>query len=471
MADFTLEELAAATKGRLLRGEPGKTVHGLTIDSRRIEPGQLFLALKGERFDGHDFISAALAGGARAVVLDDEGRFDEEQFRVYPDPGVILVPDSQEALGAIARFHRDRFQIPVIAVTGSNGKTTTKDLVAAILAQEWPIIKTEANFNNEIGLPLTLLKIDQTTRAAVVEMGMRGLGQIRHLCGIARPEMGIVTNVGLSHLELLGSQENIARAKAELIEALPGTGLAVLNGDDPYVRAMTRKRQSDGGLRTVRYGIDGPELDYRADKYRVIENGSSFRLVYPKGSFEVTLPIPGRHNVLNALAAIALAKELGFSDTAIRKGLANPGLTEKRLNRIECRGFTIIDDTYNASPASVRAAIDVLCSLPNRNRRFAVLSDMLELGTTAASSHREIGTYAAERGIDHLFAWGDLALEYTSGMNDVNPGKAAFFTSKSALVAELKSCLKPGDAVLVKGSRSMKMEEVVKALSGEGTEG
>lgn len=470
MADFTLGELAAATKGRLLRGEPGERVHGLTIDSRRIEPGQLFLALKGERFDGHDFIPAAIAGGAKAVVIDDERRFDEEQFRVHPEVGAILVSDSEEALGAIARFHRDRFQIPVIAVTGSNGKTTTKDLVAAVLAQEWPIIKTEANFNNEIGLPLTLLKIDHTTRAAVVEMGMRGLGQIRHLCGIARPEMGIVTNVGMSHLELLGSQENIARAKAELIEALPCTGLAVLNGDDPYVREMSHARRS-GNLRTVRYGIDGPELDYRADKYRVIENGSWFRLVCPKGSFEVTLPIPGRHNVMNALAAIALAKELGFSDTAIRKGLANPGLTEKRLNRIERGGVTIIDDTYNASPASVRAALDVLCSLPNRNRRFAVLSDMLELGTSAAQSHREIGTYAAECGIDHLFAWGDLAFEYISGMNDVTPGKAAFFASKSALIAELKSCLKPGDAVLVKGSRSMKMEEVVKALSGEGTEG
>lgn len=470
MADFTLRELVTATKGRLLRGELGETVQGLTIDSRHIEPGQLFLALKGERFDGHDFIAAALAGGARAVVLDDERRTEEEWFRAHSEVGVILAPDSQEALGAIARFHRDRFQIPVIAVTGSNGKTTTKDLVAAVLAQEWPIIKTEANFNNEIGLPLTLLKLDQTTRAAVVEMGMRGLGQIRHLCGIARPEMGIVTNVGLSHLELLGSQENIARAKAELVEALPSTGLAVLNGDDPYVRGMSRQHQSTSSLRTVRYGIDGPELDYRADKYRVIENGSCFRLVYSGGSFEVTLPIPGRHNVLNSLAAIALAKELGFSDSAIAKGLANPGLTEKRLNRIEYRGYTIIDDTYNASPASVRAALDVLCSLPNRNRRFAVLSDMLELGSAAASSHREIGIYAAQRGIDRLFTWGDLAVEYTSGMNGVTQGKAVFFPSKSALIAELKSCLEPGDVVLVKGSRGMKMEEVVKALSGEGTE-
>jgi UDP-N-acetylmuramoyl-tripeptide--D-alanyl-D-alanine ligase len=452
MLDFTLRQLATAAGGRLVQGDPGLGISGLSTDSRRISPGELFVALKGERFDGHRFLEAVVRAGAAAVLVAEDVDL--------PEPvGVIQVADTLKALGAIARAHRERFSIPVVGITGSNGKTTTKDLIAAVLEESLRVVKTEKNFNNEIGLPLTLLKIDTATEAAVVEMGMRGLGQIRELAGIAGPTLAVVTNVGLTHLELLHSRENIARAKAELVEALGDHGVAILNGDDPYVRSM----QSRTRAKAVLYGIEAATLDYRASHIESTASGARFTVMSGGEPLDIELPLPGRHNIMNALAAVAVGRELGLKDQAIINGLRAPQMTGKRLNIIEINRCRVIDDTYNASPTSVRAALDVLNELGKGKRKIAVLGDMLELGPEAAVIHREIGKYAAVAGIDRLFAFGELAREYVSGFRSLNPA-GEYFDSKPALIDRLKNELRPDDQILVKGSRGMKMEEVIAAV-------
>jgi UDP-N-acetylmuramoyl-tripeptide--D-alanyl-D-alanine ligase len=455
MLEFTVGQIVAAIGGCLLQGDPQAPLRGLSTDSRQARPGELFIALRGERFDGHCFLSTVARAGAGAAVVMEPAAVSEEI-------ALIQAPDTLTALGAIGRAHRRRFTVPVIGITGSTGKTTTKDLLASVLEQAFPVIKTEQNFNNEIGLPLTLLKMDPSTAAAVVEMGMRGPGQIRRLAQIALPTVAIVTNIGLTHLELLGSKENIARAKAELVTELTPTGLAVLNGDDVLVRSMRKLTQA----KTVFYGIDAPQLDYRAVAIRLQDCGSAFVAQTPWGELPLTLPLPGRHNILNALAALAVAKELGVSDQAIRAGLNAPVMTGKRLHIIEYNGGRIIDDTYNASPASVRAALEVLAGGPLGRRRIAVLADMLEVGPEAGRLHRELGEYAAGAGIDLLLGYGELAREYVAGYNAVRPG-GTHYQDKTELIVELLGKLRPGDTILVKGSRGMRMEEVVAALTNK----
>jgi UDP-N-acetylmuramoyl-tripeptide--D-alanyl-D-alanine ligase len=457
MAEFTLSQIVTAVNGVLLQGDPAQALRGVTTDSRQLRPGELFLALKGERFDGHNFLASAIEAGAGAVMVT-------EDVTINKKIAVIKVADTQEAFGRIARFHRDRFSIPVVGITGSNGKTTTKDLVTAVLSGRFSVVSTVGNFNNEIGLPLTLLRLSEQTQVAVVEMGMRGLGQIKELAGIAKPNIALITNVGLTHLELLGTQGNIAKAKQELVEALPDDGLAILNGDDPLVRRM----QTVTNAKTLFFGIEGPELDCRAGEIEFQENGSSFTVHFKGETFDLAIPLPGRHNILNTLAAVTLGKELGISNEVIRQSLAAPSLTGKRLNMITKNGYRIIDDTYNASPTSVKASLDVLSETGNPRRRIAVLADMLELGPDSVAIHHQIGEYAGTVGIDHLFAFGVFAREYVSGINGISEGKGEYFSTKLALIAELKQFIQPGDTVLVKGSRGMKMEEIVEALCGEG---
>ncbi|MGD9154748.1 MAG: UDP-N-acetylmuramoyl-tripeptide--D-alanyl-D-alanine ligase [Bacillota bacterium] len=458
MLDLTLGQIVTTVDGCLLQGNPQVRVMGLSTDSRQVQSGELFIALRGERFDGHCFLEAvALAGAAAAVVMERP---------VAPPAGLalILTADTLTALGAISRAHRRRFTLPVIGITGSNGKTTTKDLLASVLERACPVVKTERNFNNEIGLPLTLLKINSATAATVVEMGMRGRGQIRQLARIALPNIAVVTNVGLTHLELLGTQANIARAKGELVEELDPAGLAVLNGDDPYVREM----RGLTAARAVFYGIDAPRLDYRAVAIRLRETGCEYVAATPRGELPISLPLPGRHNILNSLAALAVAKELGFEDAAVQAGLAFPTLTGKRLHIVEHKGYRIIDDTYNASPTSVRAALEVLAGATAPGRRIAVLADMLELGPEGPELHRGLGEYAAAVGIDWLLGHGELAREYVAGFNARQAGgTGVHYQSKTTLINELQHMAQPGDLILIKGSRDMQMEAVVAALTNK----
>lgn len=454
MVNFKLSEILKIVDGHLLNGDPGLTVSGICTDTRKIKPGDLFLAIKGEKYDGHHFLNDAVKAGAVALVVMEAPSLNER----IP---AISVNDTLKAFGAIARAHRQKYQVPVIGITGSNGKTTTKDLVAAVLSQKYSVVKTKANFNNEIGLPLTLLEMDGSTEAVVVEMGMRGLGQIKYLSSIAQPDLGIITNVGQAHLELLGCEANIAKAKAELIESLPSGGIAVLNGDDPWISRMVVPE----GVRSIRFGLDNSELDYRAEIIEANGEGAMFRVNGNGQEFDIIMPLPGRFNLYNALIAVVIGLTMGLSIPEIQRGLAAPDMTERRLKVFNHNGFRIIDDTYNASPASVMAALDVLCQTEGFGRKIAVLADMLELGQSSVNSHQKIGEYAAKLGIDFLFAYGNLAQNYVSGFNSITTEKAEYFSNKTELLGKLKNFALPGDTILVKGSRGMKMEEVVEALS------
>lgn len=456
--EFSLAEVRDATGGELLAGAEALCLR-VTIDSRQVKPGDLFIAIPGERYDGHQFVPAAAAAGAGAVLVS-------RRQDVPPGVGQVLVDDTIQALGALARAYRRRFTLPVVAVTGSTGKTSTKEMIARVGAVRHRVARTPGNQNNEIGLPLTLLGLVPGDELLVLEMGMRGQGQIATLAAIAEPEVGVLTNIGLTHLELLGSREAIAEAKAELLAVLPIEGYAVLNADDPRCLALTGKTRAQ----VLLYGL-GVEAVVRAMKLKESAEGSRFTVVVPGWpEFAVELSVPGRHHVSNALAAIATAKALGYAPEDVRAGLADFGLERGRGMAIATiQGWTVIDDTYNASPASAEAALGVLGARPAVGRRIAVLGDMLELGSAAMAGHRSVGECAAGIGISLLLTTGELACEIVAGA--VAAGfpatMARHYPTQEQLVRDLTCLLRQGDVVLVKGSRGMRMEKIVAALVKE----
>lgn len=458
MAQFTVDELRRATGGKLRQGEETTPVFGVSTDSRKIMGGSVFLALSGENFDGHDFAAEALAKGAAGLIVSRplSGTVPQTAF-------VIEVGDTLRALQDIARYHRLKYKLPVIAVTGSNGKTTTKDLIAAVLAEKFATLKTEANYNNEIGLPLTLLNLHESHEVAVVEMGMRGLGEIKALAEIALPNMAVVTNVGETHMELLGSVENIALAKAELVEALDSRGLAILNGDDPLVRSMAARCKGE----VVYYGTTD-NADIWAEEIKVVDGGTTAMVNAGKHRFSVSLSVPGRHNIQNAMAAIAIGLRLGLSEKEIQQGLSRFMPTALRMDIFTTKeGYKLLNDVYNASPLSMRAAVDTLEDVAD-GRKIAVLGDMLELGEISESAHRQIGEYVAEKGVGGLFTFGGQAAYIAEGARQAGrqPAYIGTFDNMEALVQKLREFLRSGDTVLIKGSRGMRMERVSKALQG-----
>lgn len=458
MDDMQIAALCQAINGRLLQGEPTAVFSRVSTDSRQIQPGALFIALKGERFDGHAYVAGALAAGAAGAVVSAEAAVPPGLNRP-----IILVSDTLQALQRLARSHRLKYSIPVVGVTGSTGKTTTKDIIAAVLSEQWLTLKTAGNYNNEIGLPLTLLELTSRHQAAVIELAMRGRGQIAELAAIARPNLGVITNIGHTHLELLGSQANIARAKAELLEALPADGTAVLNGDDPLVREISRYASG----RVVYYGLTGP-ADITAENVSFLgEQGSRFTVKGPGLEAEIQMPIPGRHNVLNALAAAGVGLSLGLTGETIARGLAQVSLSTMRQQIERGRqGLTLINDAYNANPQSMRAALYTLMDLAKGRRTIAVLGNMFELGEYAVPGHREIGRLAAEMGVNRLIAVGDLAENIASAAWSAGmpADRVQAVADNSEAVSVLEKILDPEDVVLVKGSRGMKMEEIVQAI-------
>ncbi|MHB9145177.1 MAG: UDP-N-acetylmuramoyl-tripeptide--D-alanyl-D-alanine ligase [Symbiobacteriia bacterium] len=473
MTLFAGSEAAQIAGGELLAG-PEAQITGVAIDSRQVQPGDLFVAIRGERVDGHAYVPVAVARGATAVLVEAIS----PEWRLPAGVAVIRVADPVLALGRLGLYHRRRFPgLRVTAVTGSVGKTTTKDLTAAVLAQGFRLLKTEGNLNTEIGLPLTLLRLTPAAQAAVLEMGMRGPGQIEYLASLAEPRVGVITNIGRTHLELLGSEENIMRAKAELVAALPQDGFAVLNNDDPWTPAVAEHTRA----RIIRYGwergagmagepgaVSGPRPrpDVTAADVRGLgPAGTSFRLVTPAGAADLLLPLPGRHNIANALAAAAVGHAWGLSPEQIAAGLAAARISDKRLNVIEVGSVTVINDTYNASPVSTRAALEVLAGF-QAGRRLAVLGNMLELGEYAAAGHREVGEAAARLGVDRLVCVGDLAANIAVGACAAGlPAEhVTAVPDNQAAAAALAGLVRPGDAVLVKGSRGMAMEQIVAAL-------
>ena len=450
MASFTKTEIQEATGASVAVSGEKTLFSGVETDTRVIGRDALFVALKGERFDGHDFVGKAVQQGAAGVIVSEM----RDEYREY-GIAVFVADDTLKAYQALARFQRRRFSIPVVAVTGSVGKTSTRNMIASVLSQKYDVLQTEKNFNNEIGLPRTLLQLTERHEACVVEMGMRGLGQIAELVDIGEPTIGVVTNVGKSHIELLGSQENIAKAKSELVQGLDAKGTAILNGDDPFVAPMKDLCQG----RSVLYGTDD-SAQIRAENIVCDEKGVRFTCRCFDRTFDVSVPVIGRHNVYNALAAIASGYLTGLSDAELQSGLSAYRGMAMRQELLHLGPYTFINDTYNANPASMAEAIRTL-DLLTKGRKIAVLGGMGELGDWAEREHRAIGRLVADMKLDALITMGNLAEDIARAAQDAGM-KAVYMTdSHEAAARQLKALLRDGDTVLLKGSRSFAMEKIL----------
>jgi len=449
---FSVVEAATALGARRAGADAG--ILRASIDSRQIRPGDLFVALPGERVDGHAFVDAAFAAGAAAALVSDPARVATR------DAPLIVVADPRAALGALGAWWRSRLSPTVVAVTGSNGKTTVKEMLATILrshAGADAVLATEGNLNNDLGVPLMLLRLGMQHRHAVLEMGMNHLGEIRHLTGLVRPHVALINNAGTAHIGELGSRENIARAKGEIFEGLDVDGVKVINADDDFRDFWLGLAPA---VRAVTFGIDRP-ADVTADWDRTAA-GSVVTLRSPAGSAVARLQVPGAHNVRNALAATAAAHVLGVPIEAIAAGLGEYGGTKGRMQR-RCgpAGCLVIDDTYNANPDSMKAALAWLAE--QRGRRLFVMGDMGELGEGSLAMHAEIGRRAAEAGVDALYALGHA----TEGAVAAFGSRACHFTTLDSLVAAVSAACDDSTTVLVKGSRFMQMERVVARLADD----
>ncbi|MGI6406766.1 MAG: UDP-N-acetylmuramoyl-tripeptide--D-alanyl-D-alanine ligase [Syntrophaceticus sp.] len=455
MDPIHINDVIKAVRGQLVQGSSNIGINGVSIDSRTIKPGDLFLAFPGERVDGHDFLEQVFDQGAAAAVISHPVNFQSRA-------ALIMVDDPLKALQDLAYYYRQLYNIPVVAVTGSTGKTTTKDLIAGVLEQRFKVLKTSGNYNNEIGLPLTLLQLNHSHQIAVLEMAMRGRGQIAALCELSCPQVGVITNIGKTHLELLGSHEAIALAKGELLQALPSDGWAVLCGEDPWQVKLSEMVSGE----VIFYGYSD-HCTVSASQV-VLDNldGVEFNLSTPAGQRTCFLPLPGAHNVTNALAAAAVGHRFGLTLQEIAAGLQSASLTGMRLEvKEEKDGVMIIDDSYNASPSSTIAALRLLAE-SGGERTIAVLGDMYELGEETVDGHRQVGKEAVALQIDCLCTVGQLAREIAKGA--INAGMDSdliyVYQEKTEAVSFLRSYLQKGDVVLIKGSRGMKMEEIVAAI-------
>ena len=459
--NLSAEEILKATGGAPLRGGRGWSCRGISTDTRTLAAGDLFIALAGENFDGHDCLTkAAERGGAGLLIRADAAK---KLAAVPEEIPVIAVPDTLTALGDIARDWRQRFPIPVVAITGSSGKTTTKEMVAAIASRTRNTLMTEGNLNNRIGLPLTLLRLRKNHELAIVEMGTNSPGEIAILAAIAVPDVGLITNIGPAHIEGLGSLEAIRGEKGSLFDVMAGRGTAILNHDDPAIGLLAGRRQG----KRVTFGL-GPGAAITARGVVTTgPEGVRFDLVIDGIGAPVFLAAAGEHNVKNALAAAAAAWTLGFDRSEIAAGLAVfrpvPGRTEIRQLG---NGAHLIIDTYNANPASVREALNTLRGLRGSGKAVVILGDMLELGERSEEWHDEIGALLADRDIQDLFLKGSLTKSLAAGA--VRAGfpaeRIAFFDDPEQVVSSLRPRLKEGDWVLIKGSRKMKMEAVAENM-------
>lgn len=458
MADFqfTMADVMKATNAVIRKTLSASVFGGVTTDTRKVEEGMLFVALKGERFDGHDFIAQAAQKGALGAIVSKD--YDVSKLDGI-DIDVFAVDDTLTAYQQLAAFWRAKFNIPVIAITGSNGKTTTKDLTAAVLSGKWNVLKTQANFNNEIGLPMTLLQLNKSHQAAVVEIGMRGLGQITAMAKIAKPTIGVITNVGETHLELLGSMENIAKAKSEMAQAISINGKVVLNADDPYVAKMNAVTKAH----IVYFGVEHA-ADVKAFDVKAVQGGKmEFDAVVGDEQAHFVLNMLGLHNVYNCLAAIAVGYACGLPVQEMQRGLAGFTPTAMRFEYKKIGDFAVINDAYNASPASTEAALSNLEQVA-KGRKILVMGDMFELGSAEQRAHRDVGTSAASHHIDIVITRGELTRFTAQAAREAGVPEVYECPTHEDAAALLEKLLQPGDTVLFKGSHGMHMEKIIEML-------
>jgi len=448
---ITAKEIEIAACGQIIRGGSATTVTGVATDTRGDCEDRLFVPLVGDRFDGHDFIDTAFAKGAK-VVLTSSKAADPDNVPI--NAALIRVGDTLEALGRLAAWYRMKFNPVVVAITGSVGKTTTKEMIALVLSKKYKVLKTAGNKNNEIGLPLTIFGLTGEHTALVLEMGMNNPGEVGRLSKIARPDVAVITNIGDAHIKQFGTKKNILKAKLEILEGLSKNGTVFLNGDDTLLKGLMGLIDRPVVYYGIDEGLDVTGMDARMKG----EMGLEFDFSWQDRNYGVVLNAPGAHNIHNALAAVAIGLHNGVTPKQIKDALFDFKPDRLRMNISEIGRIRLINDTYNANPQSMNAAIDVLSELPGDGRRIAVLGDMLELGDYTRERHRETGAYLRKRGVDILVAVGANAPDLAFGAGEV---ECHVFSGRGGVAGYVTKMLRPGDIVLVKGSRAMLMDQIV----------
>ena len=456
----SLKFVAEACDAELRRGTAEALTKNVCLDSRKAQPGDLFLAVKGEHFDGHDFLNEVAAKGVAAVVVE-KSKVQSPKPKLAPGVAMLVVEDVRIAFGKLAAAYRKDFDLPVVCVGGSNGKTTVKELIASVLRQKLATVWNEASFNNDIGVPLTLLRLEKKHQAAVVEAGTNHPGELAPLVKMIQPKFGVITNIGREHLEFFGDVAGVAREEGWLAESLPADGKLFLNGDNEWTGKIAARTKA----RVVHVGL-GEKNDWRAEKIRLDKNGVTFRVQAPKEEFcgEYRVNLLGRHQATNALFAVAVSEELGLGRAEIQRGLAECQPAKMRLQFWEVNGVRVLNDCYNANADSTVAALETLCGLPLQGRRVAVLGDMNELGAHSLAAHAEVGRRAAELGIGQLFAVGKMAPVTAKAARAAGLTRVIEFADVEAAAAVLKNFLKTGDVVLLKASRASRLERIAELL-------
>lgn len=453
MQSMTVEEILNASGGTLLSGSAKTELSGITTDSRQVTEGVLFIPIKGEKFDGHEFIKAAFDMGAVAALT-------HQDTDLLIDKTIIKVDDTFKALHDITVYYKKKYHVPTVAVTGSVGKTTTKDLLYAALAVKYNTLKTPNNFNNEFGVPITVFQIEAEHECAVIEMGMNHFGEIERLAQMGQPDVAVITNIGMSHIENLGSREGIFKAKMEMVKNFTKDNTLIVNGDDEFLS----KTKGTGEYKVVYYGIDNPENDvYAKNIVNRGLKGIEFTVVAEGREYFAEVTQPGRHNVYNALAAICVGREFGVPIEDAIIGIKNCEYTSQRLEVIEKGGMQIINDCYNASPDSIKAALDVL-SYATLDRKIAVLGDVLEMGEYARDAHYKLGKAVVENGIDMLITAGKNAEYIARGAADCGLRAVKSFPKTLDACKYVRETVRPGDAVLIKASHGMHFEDIYKTI-------
>ncbi len=462
MFQITLDELTKVVQGEIQSGpyQDDQLIRGISIDSRNIEKGNLFLAIPGERFDGHQFVKQATEKGAQAAVIAKHKKHTIDQ-EVFNKTAVILVEDTKKALRDIAYWHRQKFDIPAVAVTGTNGKTTTKDMIAQVLSSQFKVLKSPKSYNNLVGVPLTLFQLNSSSEALVIELGMSSPGEIGILTKISNPSMGVITNIGPAHLESMQSTEKIARAKFELPDNMSTPRTLILNADDRILAKRIKQKKKDE--RVISFGIE-KKADFSADRIKV--NGKGYISFRVNRDVTINLRLLGIHNVYNALAAFVVGSLLKLDPQEIKQKLERHTPSELRMELVQIRDIRVINDSYNANPVSMEKALETLKKIKTSGRKIAVLGDMLELGEETIDFHLELGRKVASLGIDLLLVVGELARFIGEGAKEagMSSGDILTFENNQQVSFYLLENLKEGDLVLVKGSRKMKTEEVVLSL-------
>jgi UDP-N-acetylmuramoyl-tripeptide--D-alanyl-D-alanine ligase len=455
----SLKFVAEACAAEIRRGAAETLVENVCTDSRQAKPGDLFFAIRGEKFNGHDFLNEVAAKNVAAVVI--------EQKKIpaqLPECAVLIVEDARIALGKLAAVYRTQFDLPMICVGGSNGKTTVKELLASVLHQKFSTLASEASFNNDIGVPLTLMRLEKSHLVAVLEAGTNHPGELAPLVKMIQPKFGVLTNIGREHLEFFGDVAGVAQEEGWLAELLPVDGKLFVNGDNEWTGKIIQRTKA----KVVRVGL-GEKNDWRADKIRLDKNGVTFRVQTAKEIFcgEYRINLLGRHQVTNALFAIAVGEELDLSRAEIQNGLTECKPPKMRLQFWEANGVRVLDDAYNANADSTIAALETLCDLPLQGRRVVVLGDMEELGAHSESAHAEVGKRAAELKIGQLFAVGKMASVTAKAARDGGLNRVIEFENVEAAVTAIRKFLKTGDVVLLKASRASRLERIAETLKSE----